>query len=260
MLVPKPPTGPFGWTFWPSVLAIWGPGGVSDAHAHHAIQIMVAREGTLEVRLDGQPAQQVAGVITGADALHGIDAKGRRIVLVFVEPESESGGRITARLARAGAAATPLEDDERRRHVQLVEASGQDNEAAARRIVDALAGDGMTTGRGRVHPGVRRVLKHLDRSAPDADTTVPALARIARLSEGRFVHAFTESVGISLRAYLLWRKVQRAALGLQGDGTLAAVAQQAGFADAAHMTRTFRSTFGVAPSVLRGFVALSGSP
>ena len=179
-------------------------------------------------------------------------------MLVFVEPESESGDRITARLARAGASAVAMEDDERRLLAQLVDASGRDNETAARRIVDALSGDGAVTGRRRVHPGVRRVLKHLDRSPPDADTTLPALARIAGLSHGRFVHAFTESVGISLRAYLLWRKVQRAALGLQGDGTLAAVAQEAGFSDAAHMTRTFRTTFGVTPSVLRGFVALSG--
>jgi transcriptional regulator GlxA family with amidase domain len=65
------------------------------------------------------------------------------------------------------------------------------------------------------------------------------------------MHAFTESVGIPLRPYLAWLKLQRAAAGVAAGRQLAQVAVSAGFADAAHMTRAFRRMFGTAPSALR---------
>lgn len=82
----------------------------------------------------------------------------------------------------------------------------------------------------KMHPRVRRVIRHLDVAE---DTSLAALASVAGLSESRLVHAFTESTGISLRAFLLWKKVQRATQAMKGEPSLAMVAQRAGFSDAA---------------------------
>jgi AraC-like DNA-binding protein len=65
------------------------------------------------------------------------------------------------------------------------------------------------------------------------------------------MHAFTESVGIPLRPYLAWLKLQRAAAAIVSGSSLAEAAHGAGFADAAHMTRSFKRMFGVKPSELR---------
>jgi AraC-like DNA-binding protein len=101
----------------------------------------------------------------------------------------------------------------------------------------------------RLHPAVRRAIERLQRS--DADVSLGALARTAKLSRSRFMHVFTDSVGIPLRRYLLWRRLQRAVMGLIQGHPLVRTAMYAGFTDAAHMSRTFRRMFGMTPSSIR---------
>jgi AraC-like DNA-binding protein len=101
------------------------------------------------------------------------------------------------------------------------------------------------------HPAVRRVMRWLREAPPEADLSLAALAARARLSPGRFMHAFTATAGIPLRPWLRWLKLERAGAGIAAGLPLGAAAHGAGFADAAHMARTFRRMFGVTPSQLR---------
>jgi AraC-like DNA-binding protein len=64
------------------------------------------------------------------------------------------------------------------------------------------------------------------------------------------MHAFTESIGIPIRPYLAWLKVQRATFAIVSGEPLARAAPFAGFSDAAHMSRSFRRMLGMPPSVL----------
>jgi AraC-like DNA-binding protein len=95
------------------------------------------------------------------------------------------------------------------------------------------------------------VLRYLREAPPGADASLAGLAARARLSPGRFLHAFTATVGIPLRPYVRWQRLERAAAGIAAGVPFGAAAYAAGFADAAHMTRTFRAMFGVTPSELR---------
>lgn len=119
------------------------------------------------------------------------------------------------------------------------------------RAVEALGGPAIEVQRA-VHPRVRALLAHLGASSPaDIEMSLEALARHVNLSPSRLMHAFTASIGVPLRPYLLWLRFQRAAGALAAGAPLAEAAHAAGFADAAHMTRTFRRTFGVSPSKLQ---------
>jgi AraC-like DNA-binding protein len=64
------------------------------------------------------------------------------------------------------------------------------------------------------------------------------------------MHVFTESVGVPIRPYVLWLRLQRAACDLMAGASITAAAQNAGFSDAAHLTRTFRRMLGTTPSDL----------
>jgi AraC-like DNA-binding protein len=109
-----------------------------------------------------------------------------------------------------------------------------------------------------IHPGVRRVLDHLrEPQAAFDDLSLNTLARLAGLSPSRFMHAFTESVGVPLRPYVLWLRLQRAACDLQSGESVTSVAHRAGFSDGAHLTRTFRRMLGVTPSQLPLFKRVS---
>ena len=57
-------------------------------------------------------------------------------------------------------------------------------------------------------------------------------------------HLFTATVGVPLRSYVLRAKLQRAMQVMTTGAPLAKVAVEAGFADQAHLWRTFRRMLG----------------
>ena len=226
---------------WPPLLATRGPGSKSGRHAHHAMHFALALGGSLRARAGG-PWMEAAGVLTAPDLPHELDARGTEVLLVFLDPESELGAALAPeglRVISAPERALLVEDAEPRALV----ASG----AWADRALRALGGRAPAQRR-RVHPRVRKLLRLLPASeAP----TLERLAAAVGLSPGRLMHVFTGSIGIPLRPYLAWLKLQRAAAAIVSGSPLADAAHAAGFADAAHMTRTFRRMFGVTPSQLR---------
>jgi AraC-like DNA-binding protein len=233
------------------VLATWGPGGASLLHAHHCWHLVVGLDGDLLVTTGARQRPRRAGALISApDAPHAIDARGTRALIVFVEPESDAGERLLA--ARGRGIVEPFSDSDAQGLRATLSPEGgalADPEGAVARAL-SLGGAPVAPPLGR-HPGVRRVLRHLRQAPPGAETSLVALAEVAGLSPGRFMHAFTETVGIPLRPYLRWLKLERAGAALAAGATLGEAAYGAGFADAAHMTRTFRSMFGVAPSEVR---------
>ncbi|HEX4340086.1 MAG TPA: AraC family transcriptional regulator [Polyangiaceae bacterium] len=235
---------------WPPLLATRGPGAESGVHSHHAMHLVLAVTGSLRVTArDAMPAT-VAGVLTAPDVAHSIDARGVDVVLVFLEPESEVGALLAVAL---GGELRPIDDAERA--LLLDGASPETLMGAAgaewtRRAASVL-GAGTVAAKRTVHPRVKKLLGVLRNLPPDGDTSLETLAAAVELSPGRLMHAFTESIGVPLRPYLQWLKLQRAASAIVSGMPLAAAAHAAGFSDAAHMSRTFRQTLGTTPSALR---------
>ncbi len=65
------------------------------------------------------------------------------------------------------------------------------------------------------------------------------------LSESRFLHLFREQMHMPWRPYLLWRRLLCAVQALHQGKNATTAAQDAGFADSAHLSRTFRRHFGL---------------
>jgi AraC-like DNA-binding protein len=65
------------------------------------------------------------------------------------------------------------------------------------------------------------------------------------LSESRFLHLFSEELGISWRPYLLWRRIICAVQAIINNISATEAAHLAGFSDSAHLSRTFRNNFGI---------------
>ena len=81
----------------PPILAIRAPGARSGAHSHHAMHILVCVEEELRVRAgEGGRWLSAPGVVTAPNVTHSIDAAGREILLVFLDPESEAGAALRA--------------------------------------------------------------------------------------------------------------------------------------------------------------------
>jgi len=234
---------------WPPLLASRGPGARSDLHAHHAMHLVLALDGELKTRASRTgPWVSSAGVLTAPDVAHAIDALGVDVLIVFLDPESAAGAALSElqrgslRAIDAGERAALLGAADPR---AIMRADGAE---WTRTVLQTLGG--LQVAPRAVHPRVRRLLR-LMRSSEQRDASLAALAQAVGLSPGRLMHVFTESIGIPLRPYIAWLKLQRAAAAVVSGMPLAAAAQAAGFTDAPHMSRTFRRMLGTTPSQLR---------
>jgi AraC-like DNA-binding protein len=118
----------------------------------------------------------------------------------------------------------------------------------------ALALDGV--GGEWLRPHVRdarvtRVLDIVKREFPQAPP-LAALAKAVRVSPSRLIHLWKDEVGVSIRRYVLWLRLRHVVACVVVGQSLTAAAHESGFADSAHLSRTFRSMFGLALSSLFG--------
>ena len=89
----------------------------------------------------------------------------------------------------------------------------------------------------------------LVRQRLDGPVTLAALAQAVHRSPSRLAHRFREATGVPLRRYV-WCRLRTAAEAAMRGSSLTEATHVAGFADSAHLSRTFRATFGIAPSFM----------
>jgi AraC-like DNA-binding protein len=220
------------------------------AHAHHAIQIVIALDGCVAIAGSNGDWRETRGLIVRPDAEHSFDCNGALGVMIFVDPESSEGRWLS----------TPLRQDitvvpEARLDAIVAELRAfaeqpdevADIAALVRRCIHGLR-PGLAPVR-RLDSRVTTVL-HAIRASDDLRMSLEQAADTACLSSTRFSHLFKEQVGLPFSRYMLWRKLTRAMVAVASEGTIAAAAHAADFADAAHLTRTFYQMVGMAPSVL----------
>jgi AraC-like DNA-binding protein len=234
---------------WPPLLATRGPGAKSAPHAHHGMHLVLALQGELKLR-EGSRWQRAAGVLTAPDVPHAIDGSGAEILLVFLDPESDAGVALQGALSGPTRRLTAAEASALAAGQNPMGIMQKDGAAFTRHAVEVLGGRAPAEKR-TIHPRVRKLLRQLRELPVGADASLEALADSAGLSPGRLMHTFTESIGVPLRPYLAWLKLQRAAAAIAAGASLSEASAAAGFADAAHMSRTFSRMLGMPPSALR---------
>lgn len=100
-------------------------------------------------------------------------------------------------------------------------------------------------------PGaVARVRAYLD-AHPAETVPLARLAEIAGLHPLSLIRAFRRTLGMPPHAYQTTRRIAQAQTLLRQGLALAAVANDCGFADQSHLTRTFKRVVGVPPGLYR---------
>jgi AraC-like DNA-binding protein len=230
---------------WPAAMIVWGPGYRSTLHRHHCVHLLMAVHGTLSIR--GSARQhwlRCGAALVRPDAAHEVDAHDATVLIAFVDPESPLGAALSARIEKA---IMPVPSPEL---VQWRRAIGS-GPTLSKTCVEAWVRERLLCERRlpKIHPRVNRVLRYLrEQLGSGENLSLSTLAGIAGLSEPRLMHVFTESLGIALRPYILWLRVQRACRELSNGASVTEAAVSAGFSDAAHLSRTFRRMLGTTPS------------
>lgn len=238
---------------WPGA-SVWlgrHVGAVPD-HAHHAIQISLALSGQFRIQAAGWPDWlETASAVVMPDCTHRLDGCGASIATLFVEPNSSQGAAIRKRFGSLDIGClTPSDAKLAVAGVrEQFDAGAPDSVLAqyAQGAICRVAGDPRTApvSDARITAALTWMRQHLGEPI-----RLKHAAQAVCLSPGRFRHLFVEQTGTSFRAWLLWARAESAiAAGTRGTPWTNA-AQDAGFADAAHFTRTCRRVFGIAPTML----------
>lgn len=230
-------------------LSVWvleAPQGFGDAafHAHHAIQMTVSLSGALELSTADETLRAPM-LAVAADEHHRFEAHGL-LVFIFVEPESQMGRVLAAKLFRERPLVALVEPavEALVRPLKTTFEERVDNETMmqiGRAVVEQLVPE--TDGRlpdARVQRIIDYAAAHLDELL-----TLEAASEGIHLSPSRLRHLFVEQTGLAFRTYVLWLRLVKAVQVYSEGSSLTEAAHAAGFSDSAHFSRTFRRTFGL---------------
>lgn len=224
-----------------------GSTGDNDVHAHHAVQLVVAlgSEFALWTQRHGHSTSVVA--VIGTDEPHLLVPSENSVALLYLEGESVAGRALNALAAES----SPGDLDSA--NEQLVEIIEHSNGAAVVGLITSALGRPVSSS---PDASLSALIETL--SVDEFETmTMPAFAQRLGVSTSRFMHRFRALTGMPVRAYLRWRRLQLALRFVLDGNDLTDAAHRAGFADAAHFSRTFREHFGLSPSL--ALAAVHGS-
>lgn len=216
----------------------------SRRHAHRALQLCVGLDGAFEMERGGWASVQHA--VLAPDEAHRVRTGACRVACLFIDPGPRHYQRWLADGGQPLAPAPALVDGLRQLWAHPAPALARHLAAAW----SAAALPGLAHSAAPIDGRLRRVLEQID-----ADATLTLnhrdLAALAHLSTSRFAERFRAETGMPVRNYLLWRRLLRALKALQDGANVTCAALDAGFADTAHLSRSFRRVLGAAPSELR---------
>jgi AraC-like DNA-binding protein len=232
---------------------------LTPMHSHYAIQIAFGSEpGVRFRRSEREEWTSYDGVVIASRQPHSMDASHvPKIAVLFVEPETREGRALSERFGSDGIAALPVEMFADVRDALFASWLGERTAGAVIRAAQAV----ITTLTAGVEPSIvsdERILRAIAyiRANLDRSLSLEEVAGEAFLSPSRFRHLFVAETGMALRPYILWRRFLHVWELLMAGESLSSAAHSAGFADAAHLTRTSHRMFGFPPSAIQIAAAL----
>src|SRR5262245_17634080 len=227
-----------------------GPAFDATLHAHHAIQVCVGLDRTFRLRCHPRGSwRRYGGVVIGSDQPHELGSGGRAVALFYVEPEGEDGRTLGPATSGTRVKALPGRVVACLRAIIARRAGSELDAAGANRLFgEVMERLGLAaTPRRPLDPRITVAVRAL-RSGRGSYPSSRDLALSIGLSASRLRHVFAEQIGMSFRRYILWMRLYTVLDALLAGASLTTAAHAAGFADSAHLSRTFRRMFGIVPS------------
>lgn len=238
---------------WQEQALFLGDAAETILHQSPAIKILIALDDSFYLKTsEAADWQNYKSAIIAPGQMHAIDGRNKKLALIILVPETKAAQPLIPILARKGISRIPVSVVQNL--VSLIEMFDElddvqvESEQVSRKMVEKIrnGGDLLTAALDpRVSRGIETLL-----AEQENPLTIGEVAADVNLSESRFSHLFTEQIGVPVRRYQLWIRLRNAIHLLAKGTSLTDTAHEAGFADSAHLTRTFRQMLGIAPSAL----------
>jgi AraC-like DNA-binding protein len=256
--VPKPPPPirpqplPEGTVhLWHEGILFIGTGIRNTLHRHFTASLVFALDGVFAFRGDRGRWRTLRGMAVAPNVAQQMDCRGARVVILQIDPETEAYERMARLFAERGPV-VELSDavvDRLAAAAAVHVEPGFDPVALWTRGLEEVAGSWQTPM--PIDTRIAQAMDLIKRAFPRAPS-VATLAGAVGLSPGRLTHLWKDEVGIALRRYILWLRLRHVIARVSVGDSLTDAAHDAGFADSAHLSRTFSSMFGLPLSRLFG--------
>ncbi|MEM7436707.1 MAG: AraC family transcriptional regulator, partial [Myxococcota bacterium] len=191
----------------------------------------------------------VPGAMVRAGAEHRLSIPGPKVAVLYIDAQSAVASSLHQRLGND--VICPLAEEAvshaRAQFLRVLRDRRIDLQGAEQICDGLLEQFAAPIAKPAIDHRVRRVMERIDADL-DAPPTLQQFADELGLSPSRLRHMFVEQVGLPMTRYVLWMRLRAALVDALDGATMTASAQAAGFADAAHFTRTCRQMFGLPPS------------
>ena len=221
---------------------------VNTPHAHPAVQITISRgRHKMCLALNGRVIEQTNELfVIDTNVEHQADSLNNPLGTILLDQESTTAVLLKERLlAQNGWYACDID-----------KVAGLDD-AVLYLLTQPICKDGFVQNLGRIvetlcgkrdaiqesDPKIEAAIAHI-KSLQGKRVSVQELACNAGLSESWFMHRFKEVAGMPVRQYVRWIRLVNAIQLVVSGTSFTDAAHAAGFADAPHLSRTFRKVFG----------------
>jgi len=216
-------------------------------HAHHALEIILSKELPLTV-IHKDQRYTGRGIILRPDITHETLGQGSAVFL-YLDPESTFGRQFAILLKEENVIS--FGDEIALSMITFLGNGMREDHSEAevkKYLLDTFfTHDAFYSFNPAIDERVSSVISciHLNfgKISP-----MKELTDVACLSESRLFHLFKREIGIPIRKYVLWCRIRHAIKLVVDGNNLTQSAKLSGFADVAHLNRTFVSFFGMSPS------------
>lgn len=221
----------------------------NETHSHHAFQLTFSLGGAFKLHLEDRVVSGPFAIVA-PDAPHAFEARGL-VAHLFIEPESRAGRSLMQLIN--GQPAVEIGVEQVRDAPEIIRRAFDHSidprsalREAGEEIANRIAGHTRTVDPDR---RVRQIIKWAKENL-DRTVAINEAADGVGLSPSRASHLFVEETGLPFRTFVLWLRLVRAVDAHAGGVNLTEAAQAAGFADSAHLSRTFKRMFGLPANAL----------
>ena len=204
----------------------------NEVHSHHAIQLIISPEGESELLINNHRIKYKS-IMINHDIPHAIEKTSKNLVIILFEPLLDSLFKLS------------LDTDYEMLNPNL-----------ATKILDVISGKNdeniielifREKNRIKMDTRIQFIINHVEREE-NCIHDLNYYENKLGLSKSRISHLFTEEIGISLKQYILWKKLLFAIDSIRSVSDLSQIAIDCGFSDMSHLSRTFKKMFGHTPS------------
>jgi len=225
-------------------VAVYGTSFDAAPHSHHAMQIVWCGDYS-SCKFNGLDFS--GAIVINSKVVHQLEMSKGWVLLI--EPRSNLGVELSIKLA-----------EEPYQSYEIPNCSANDPAGKTENIISLftplfnelnLTRHFLITNKSTVKDKrIQQLLSELDHCL-NGECIKPSTWRASEvasqlaLSESRFLHLFSEELGIAWRPYLLWRRMICAIQAIINGTSATNAAHLAGFSDSSHLSRTFRNNFGM---------------